>query len=58
MTPDLLPALISFNIGLVIGAGIAWGLVMYKWEPIIGVECKFGCTFCEEDGLDRNVGDL
>tara|TARA_B110001454_G_scaffold177681_1_gene170241 strand:- start:399 stop:518 length:120 start_codon:yes stop_codon:yes gene_type:complete len=26
--------IISFNMGLMVGAGIAWGLVMYRWEPI------------------------
>ncbi len=25
---------LSFSIGLLIGAGTAWGLVMYVWEPI------------------------
>ena len=57
MTPDLLTVVLAFNIGLVIGAGGAWGLVMYRWEPITGVECKVGYS-SSRGGVDRNVGDL
>ena len=57
MTPDLLTVILAFNIGLVIGAGVAWGLVMYRWEPITGVECKVGYS-SSRGGVDRNVGDL
>jgi len=32
--PEALAVIISFSIGLIIGAGIAWGLVMFIWEPI------------------------
>ncbi len=31
--PEALAVIISFSVGLIIGAGIAWGLVMYVWEP-------------------------
>tara|TARA_A100001391_G_scaffold204653_3_gene201124 strand:- start:15598 stop:15771 length:174 start_codon:yes stop_codon:yes gene_type:complete len=57
MAPHLLSIVIAFNIGLAIGAGIAWGLVMYKWEPVIGVECENCCSFYE-GGRGRDVGDL
>lgn len=50
MTPDLLVVATSFNIGLVIGAGIAWGLVMYRWEPVVGVENEENCCPSESGG--------
>ena len=34
LRPEALAIIISFNTGMLIGAGIAWALVMYKWEPI------------------------
>jgi len=38
--PEALAVIISFNAGLVIGAGIAWALTMYVWEPIEAEETK------------------
>ena len=32
--------IVSFNCGMLVGAGIAWGLVMYVWEPIEAEETK------------------
>lgn len=40
MNDLLLAIVIAFNIGLVFGAGIGWALVMYRWEPIEGIEEK------------------
>ena len=38
--PEALAIIISFSIGLIIGAGIAWGLVMFVWEPIDAEETE------------------
>ena len=38
--PEALAIIISFRIGLIIGAGIAWGLVMFIWEPIEAEETE------------------
>ena len=40
MNELLLASTIAFNIGLVVGAGIGWALVMYRWEPIESIEEK------------------
>ncbi len=40
LRPESLAIIISFNTGMIIGAGIAWALVMYKWEPIEAEETK------------------
>jgi len=34
LRPEALSIIVSFNTGMIIGAGIAWALVMYRWEPI------------------------
>jgi hypothetical protein len=40
VNPETLAVILAFNTGLIIGAGIAWGLVMYKWEPIEPCRCE------------------
>lgn len=38
--PEVFSIALSFSVGLIIGAGIAWSLVMFVWEPIEAEEEK------------------
>jgi len=39
LRPEALAVILSFSVGLIIGAGIAWSLV-FVWEPIEAEETE------------------